>query len=104
MPGAEATRRALLVVNKKARNGGLDLDAVKGVLRRGGIEPVEPPPGETDCKALIHAHAATCDMVILGGGDGTLNAAAQALAEAHLPLGILPLGTANDLARSLGLP
>jgi diacylglycerol kinase (ATP) len=104
MSGAEATRRALLVVNKKARNGGFDLDAVRGVLRRGGIEPVEPPPGETDCKALIHGHAATCDMVILGGGDGTLNAAAQALAEAQLPLGILPLGTANDLARSLGLP
>jgi hypothetical protein len=33
--------RALLVVNKKARNGGLDLEAVKGVLRRGGIEPGE---------------------------------------------------------------
>ncbi|KMO21906.1 lipid kinase [Methylobacterium platani] len=104
MSGADAPRRALLVVNKKARNGGLDLEAVKGVLRRGGIEPVDPPPEESDCKALIHAHAATCDMVILGGGDGTLNAAAQALAEAQLPLGILPLGTANDLARSLGLP
>ena len=43
-------------------------------------------------------------MVIIGGGDGTLNAAAAGLAELKLPLGILPLGTANDLARTLKIP
>lgn len=44
------------------------------------------------------------DRVILGGGDGTLNAAIPGLLAAELPFGILPLGTANDLARSLGIP
>jgi YegS/Rv2252/BmrU family lipid kinase len=53
---------------------------------------------------VIKRHAAACDLVILGGGDGTLNAAAPALVETGLPLGILPLGTANDLARSLAIP
>jgi YegS/Rv2252/BmrU family lipid kinase len=43
-------------------------------------------------------------LVILGGGDGTLNAAAAGLVDTQLPLGILPLGTANDLARTLGIP
>jgi diacylglycerol kinase (ATP) len=43
-------------------------------------------------------------MVVLGGGDGTLNSAAPALAESGLPLGILPMGTANDLARTLEIP
>ena len=38
------------------------------------------------------------------GGDGTINAAASGLVDTGLPLGILPLGTANDLARTLGLP
>ncbi|MBB4040420.1 YegS/Rv2252/BmrU family lipid kinase [Microvirga flocculans] len=38
------------------------------------------------------------------GGDGTLNAAAFGVIEAGLPLGILPLGTANDLARTLHIP
>jgi YegS/Rv2252/BmrU family lipid kinase len=41
---------------------------------------------------------------VLGGGDGTLSSAAPALLETGLPLGILPLGTANDLARTLGVP
>ena len=98
-----APRRALLVCNPKARHGALSLDAIRAVLRAGAIEPIEPPP-HADCCAAIRAHAGTVDLVILGGGDGTLNAAAPALVEAGLPFAILPLGTANDLARSLGLP
>jgi hypothetical protein len=43
------------------------------------------------------------DSVIIAGGDGTLNAAAGALVETGLPLGILPTGTANDLARTLAI-
>jgi YegS/Rv2252/BmrU family lipid kinase len=96
-------RRGLLLVNPKARNGDFSLDAVRDTLRQGGIEPFEPP-GDPDCTAVIKRHAGQSDLVILGGGDGTLNAAAPALVETGLPLGILPLGTANDLARSLGLP
>ena len=42
--------------------------------------------------------------MIVAGGDGTLNAALQGLVEAGLPLGIIPLGTANNLARTLGIP
>lgn len=53
---------------------------------------------------LIRRYQNRVDLVIIGGGDGTLNAAADALVETQLPLGILPLGTANDLARTLGIP
>jgi YegS/Rv2252/BmrU family lipid kinase len=42
--------------------------------------------------------------VVIGGGDGTINAAAAGILETKLPLGIIPLGTANDLARTLGIP
>ncbi|ACL59798.1 lipid kinase [Methylobacterium nodulans] len=104
MSGPEAPRRALLVVNPRARNGRFDLAAVKAELRRGGVETVEPPSPGQDCRDLIREAADSFDLVILGGGDGTLNGAAQALAERNLPFGILPLGTANDLARSLNLP
>jgi YegS/Rv2252/BmrU family lipid kinase len=103
MVSGAAPRRALLLVNPKARSGTLPLDAVRETLRAGGIEPFEPP-GDPDCAAVIKRHAAQSDLVIVGGGDGTLNAAAPALVETGLPLGILPLGTANDLARSLALP
>ena len=46
----------------------------------------------------------TLDAVVVGGGDGTLNAAAQCLVGATLPLGILPMGTLNHFARDVGLP
>jgi YegS/Rv2252/BmrU family lipid kinase len=57
------------------------------------------PPGEA-----VRLHAAAVDLIVIGGGDGTLNASADALAEAGKPVGILPLGTANDLARTLAIP
>lgn len=44
------------------------------------------------------------DAVVAGGGDGTVSVAAQALAGTMRPLGILPLGTLNHLARDAGIP
>src|SRR5690242_12504811 len=53
---------------------------------------------------LIRDHADQADRVVIGGGDGTLNAAAPGLIATGRPLGVIPLGTANDLARALGIP
>jgi YegS/Rv2252/BmrU family lipid kinase len=53
---------------------------------------------------VIRRYQHQVDLVIVGGGDGTLNAAVDTLVETNLPLGILPLGTANDLARTLKIP
>ncbi len=46
------------------------------------------------------------ETVIAGGGDGTINEVATALVErgGKMALGILPLGTANDFATSVGIP
>ncbi len=74
-------------------------------LRAHGIEPVHLECGRReDLSPLIVKHAKDVDCAIVGGGDGTLNAAAFGVIEAGLPLGILPFGTANDLARTLEIP
>lgn len=92
------------MVNPRARGGALPLDAVRAVLES-AIDLVEaplPPPGEL--ADVLRARAGEMDLVILGGGDGTLNAAAAGLYDTQLPLGVLPLGTANDFARTLSIP
>jgi YegS/Rv2252/BmrU family lipid kinase len=53
---------------------------------------------------VIRRYQDRVNLVIVGGGDGTLNAAVAGLVDTQLPLGILPLGTANDLARTLEIP
>ena len=100
------TRRALLVVNPSSRLGSLGLDAATtSRLREGGITVVEASCRRAgDLSPCIVAHRDRVECVIVAGGDGTINAATRGLMETGLPLGVLPLGTANDFARSIGVP
>lgn len=66
------------------------------------LERLIEQPGEIP--GVIREHALACDVVIVAGGDGSMNAAADALVECGRPLGILPTGTGNDLARTLEIP
>ena len=98
-------RRALFVANEKSRRGAEAADAAAAALERGGIRLVREPCADAEgLRAAIRRVAGSVDLVVLGGGDGTMNSAAPALIETGLPLGLLPLGTANDLARTLGIP
>ncbi|HZW48356.1 MAG TPA: lipid kinase [Microvirga sp.] len=99
------SRRALLIVNARSRNGGAQAQAAIEALQSHGIEPVHVECGRReDLSPLIVKHREGVDCAVVGGGDGTLNAAAFGVIEAGLPLGILPFGTANDLARTLNIP
>ena len=97
-------RRALLIINAASRNGRRDVAAALSRLRAGGIDWVEARCDKASLASCILAHKDSIDCVILGGGDGTINAAGPALLKVDLPLGVLPLGTANDFARSIGVP
>jgi diacylglycerol kinase (ATP) len=105
MPDGTRPRRGLLIVNEKARRGADDFDEALSVLDAGGIRlERERCSRPEDIGTAIRSYASAVDLVIVGGGDGTLNAAAPALIETDVALGILPLGTANDLARTLEIP
>ncbi|MBW4521924.1 MAG: lipid kinase [Scytolyngbya sp. HA4215-MV1] len=98
-------KRALLLVNRHARRGQAALTAAIAQLQDLGLHLIEQSTEHPDqLPETIQHYRQQVDLVIVGGGDGTLNAAVQGLVNTDLPLGILPLGTANDLARTLGIP
>lgn len=98
-------RTALLLVNPKSRRGKESISEVRRELRRVNIRFLELPEHSSlsSSEAIIH-YGAQIDRVIVGGGDGSLNAAATGLLQTGLPLGVLPLGTANDFSRTVGIP
>jgi diacylglycerol kinase (ATP) len=97
--------KALLLINRHARKGKQQSEFVVQQLQSLGLELIEEPmPPPEQLSDLIRRHKCQVDRVIIGGGDGTLNAAIAGLIDSQIPLGLLPLGTANDLARTLGIP
>lgn len=80
-------------------------NAVEARLRQGGhevtIELVQP---QEIGAAMDRAIASGPDTLVVGGGDGTIKAAAEKLAGTDTALGIIPLGTINLLARDLHIP
>ena len=103
MSGMEV-REAIIIGNPKAgRHRGKDhLKRCAEILRSGGliveVWPTERPQHATELASLAGAR-----LVVAAGGDGTVNEVVNGL-ETDATLGILPLGTANVLARELGLP
>jgi YegS/Rv2252/BmrU family lipid kinase len=95
----------LLAVNPSARSGGAPLDRIVDRLRWSGVSVAHEYRGDPEgLTPFIKDHARDVDAVVVGGGDGTISGAVAPVMEAGLPLGVLPLGTANDFARTLGLP
>jgi len=103
--------RLVLILNRNAGTlRGVDADQAAAdlveIFRQHGHEVVaEVKAGKETCDAI----ARVCgerdfDALVVGGGDGTISFAAAAAARGNLPLGILPLGTMNLFARSLGIP
>jgi YegS/Rv2252/BmrU family lipid kinase len=103
MKGMEV-REAIIIGNPKAgRNRDNDhLKRCAEILRSGGLDvevwPTERPQHATELTSLAGAR-----LVVAAGGDGTVNEVVNGL-KTDATLGILPLGTANVLARELGLP
>lgn len=78
--------------------------AIREAFAAAGVEPeihrIEPDRLATRVREI----AASVDVVIAAGGDGTVSSIAGALAGGDVPLAVLPLGTLNHFARDLGMP
>jgi YegS/Rv2252/BmrU family lipid kinase len=98
-------RRALFLFNDKAGGGGKSLAPALEAFARGGVGIYSLTLGDPDILERARERKAEgCDHVVVCGGDGTLHRTAPLLLQLGLPVGILPFGTANDLARTLAIP
>lgn len=98
--------RALILANPRARLARTDWReaAIAEIADRHVVQVVTPRDVAETTRLAREAASDGVDVVIAAGGDGTVNAVAQGLCGTGKSLGILPLGSANDLARELGIP
>ncbi len=75
------------------------------VLEAAGMTvKLSPTSGPGEATSLAKAASGSCDLILVCGGDGTVNEVINGLVPGITPLGILPGGTANIIAKELRLP
>ena len=94
--------RVTLVHNPEAGTGDHVGAEILGHLREAGHEPIYV---STEAADLTRGLDSSPDLVLAAGGDGTVGAVARLMAAKTpaVPLSILPIGTANNIARALGV-
>lgn len=108
MSSESTPRTRICIIHNPAagRNAGRFLDACLEELRGLRVEfelMSTQAPGHATSLAQWAVKKSGFDAVAVAGGDGTLNEAANGLTGQTVPMGILPVGTANVLAGEIGL-
>jgi diacylglycerol kinase (ATP) len=100
--------KLLFIVNEGSGNNDTDFSKVIDVFFKDkpDIQVVQILLGsDIDCPALQKdIHNSKADKVIAVGGDGTIKLVAEMMMGTDTPLGIIPAGSANGMARELGIP
>jgi len=103
-----SAQKIALAINPTASFGrhGLAGDEAAACLRAGGCDVVVLEAGSYDDLRTLVDEALTSGVsaLVVVGGDGMVHLGVNALAGKDIPLGIVPAGTGNDVARLLGLP
>jgi diacylglycerol kinase (ATP) len=99
-------KRLLLLVNPRSRQGAETFGEVSTLLQEAGFEVVNTKEDveENSFSELIKRFQQDINLVIVGGGDGSINGVLEDLVKIQIPLHVIPLGTANNLARTLNIP
>ncbi len=98
---------AILVVNAHSRRGQDDFAQAREKLEAAGVRLIAAHAVEEPDRmnaTVRQAVASGAPMVIVGGGDGSMSGTVDELVGKDCVFGVLPLGTANSFARTLGLP
>lgn len=101
------SRRAVLVVNTCSRHGARAYSEAKRRLTEAGMSLDAAYPvrhGERVPEIVRDEVAKGHKFIIVGGGDGTISSVVDHFAYTNVVFGVLPLGTANDFARTIGIP
>ncbi len=80
---------------------------IQGECEQRGWQPplwLETDAQDSGAAATRRARTADVDLALVAGGDGTVRTACAELAGSGIPVGVLPAGTGNLLARNLGVP
>ena len=107
MPVKQLPKRAALVVNAQSRKGRDLFAQACALLKARGIELLEAHAVRNPKQlrpTIRRVLAADPPMVIVGGGDGTLSSTVDDFVAHDTVFALLPLGTANSFARTLGIP
>jgi diacylglycerol kinase (ATP) len=94
------TRKTLLLHNPTAGAQRPSADKLMDAVAQAGFEPVYFSTKDDQHKTALQK---SWDLVIVAGGDGTVGRLARGLKDRSIPVAILPTGTANNIARSLGI-
>ena len=98
-------RQAILVVNAMSRRGAEAFEPATEKLAAAGVELIEAHAVDKpeDMDKTIKAAIAKAPMVIVGGGDGSLSSSVDHFVGKDTVFAILPLGTANSFAKTMGM-
>lgn len=97
---------AFVINSTLARASGHFFALCRAAAVKAGWKPELVPTDKAGAGVTAAREAAAdgIDLVVAVGGDGTVRGCAEALADTGVPLGIVPLGTGNLLARTMGIP
>ncbi|HEY9289633.1 MAG TPA: diacylglycerol kinase family protein [Candidatus Dormibacteraeota bacterium] len=105
-PALRPRTNQLILVDSPHSRGEVRYHRARRAIQQHNLRVLEEiPVDELDrLSQLLRRHQHDPPIVVAAGGDGTVGAVADLLVGRDIPLGILPLGTSNDFARSIDVP